>query len=101
LAKVTGKRNGIPAMAVMNKAAPTQHPASQEPDGNMRLPGMVEVNVHSAAEVDPALEEAIAAIRETAAHHRMGILVTRTGAGSYIVRAHPAVPCGLVRQQHG
>lgn len=62
---------------------------------------MVEVNVQSTAEVEPALEEAIAVIRETAAHHRIGILVTRTGAGSYIVRAHPAVPYGLVRRQHG
>lgn len=86
-------------MEVMNKTGSTQRAASQEPDGNKRLPGMVEVNVHSAAEVDPALEEAIALIRETAAHHRIGILVTRTGAGSYIVRAHPAVPYGLVRQQ--
>lgn len=86
-------------MEVMNKTGPTQRPGSQEPDRNRRLPGMVEVNVHSAAEVDPALEEAIAVIREAAAHHRIGVLVTRTGAGSYIVRAHPAVPYGLVRQQ--
>ena len=85
-------------MEVMNKTGPTQRAASQEPDRNKRLPGMVEVNVNSAA--DPALDEAIALIRETAAHHRMGVLVTRTGAGIYIVRAHPAVPYGLVRQQH-
>jgi hypothetical protein len=87
-------------MELMNKTVSTQRAASQELDGNKRLPGMVEVNVQSAAEVNPALEEAIAVIRETAAHHRMGILVTRTGAGSYIVRAHPSVPYGLVRQQH-
>jgi hypothetical protein len=62
---------------------------------------MMEVNVQSTAEVGPALEKAIAVIRETAAHHRIGILVTLAGAGSYIVRAHPAVPYGLVRQQHG
>lgn len=88
-------------MEVMNKTAPTQRPASQEPDGHKGLPGMVEVNVHSAAEIDSALDDAIAVIRETAAHHRIGILVTRTGACSYIVRAHPAVPFGLVRQQPG
>lgn len=87
-------------MELMNKTASTQRAASQEPDGHKRLPGMVEVNVQSAAEVDSALDEAIALIRETAAHHRMGILVTRTGAGSYIVRAHPTVPYGLIRQQH-
>ena len=88
-------------MEVLNKTGPTQRVASQEPDRNKRLPGVIEVNVQNAAEVDLALDEAIAVIRETAAHHRMGVLVTRTGAGSYIVRAHPGVPCGLVRQQHG
>lgn len=87
-------------MKVVNKTVFTQRAASQEPGGSKRLPGMVEVNVQNAAEVDSALDEAIALIRETAAHHQMGILITRTGAGSYVVRAHPTVPCGLVRQQH-
>jgi hypothetical protein len=62
---------------------------------------MLEVNVGSSAEVDQALEEAIAVIAEAAAHHRVGVLATRTGAGSYIVRAHPAIPFGLIRQQNG
>jgi hypothetical protein len=87
-------------MDMINKTVSAQHPDSQEPDGNKRLPGMVEVNVQNAAKVDSALDEAIALIMETAAQHRMGILVTRTGAGSYIVRAHPTVPYGLIRQQH-
>ena len=87
-------------MEVMNKTGSARHAASPEPDGNKRLPGMVEVNVQNTAEADSALDEAIALIRETAAHHRMGILITRTGAGSYIVRVHPTVPFGLVRQQH-
>lgn len=61
---------------------------------------MVEVNVSTVAELDQALEEAIAAVTEAAAQHHIGILVTRMSTGRYIVRAHPAVPFGLVRQQH-
>jgi hypothetical protein len=89
------------SMNVTNRRAPTQLLSSPAKGGRERLPGMVEVNVTSAAEVDKALEEAIAVISETATHHRVGILVTRTGAGSYIVRAHPAVPFGLIRQHNG
>lgn len=69
--------------------------------GGERLTGMLEVNVSEAAELDRALEEAIAVITKAATQHHMGIMVTRTGVGRYIVRAHPAVPYGLVRQQHG
>ena len=88
-------------MNVTNRKALTQLLSSPARGGRGRLPGMVEVNVTSAADVDKALEEAITVITKTATHHRVGVLVTRTGAGSYIVRAHPAVPYGLVRQQHG
>ena len=87
-------------MEVINRTAPTLCPASQV-QGDERLPGMLEVNVTSAAEVDQALEEAIAIITEAAAHHGIGVLITRTGACSYIVRAHPAVPYGLIRQHDG
>lgn len=65
-----------------------------------RLPGMVEVNVTRKQDLDQALEEAISTVTKTATNHGVGVLVTRTGPGSYIVRAHPAVPCGLIRQQH-
>lgn len=88
-------------MEVINRTAPTQLLNSPVPGERERLPGMVEVNVSSAAEVDKALEETITVITKTATHHHVGILVTRTGAGSYIVRAHPAIPYGLIRQQHG
>lgn len=88
-------------MEVMNRKAPPQSSASQAQGANELLPGMLEVNVASADQVDKALDEAIAVINKTATHHRVGILVTRTGAGSYIVRAHPAVPYGLIRQHHG
>lgn len=85
---------------IINKTAPLQHPAAQAENGDQRLPGMLEVNVTSGKELDHALEEAIAVVKETAAYHRIGVLITRTGVGSYIVRAHPAVPYGLIRQQH-
>lgn len=88
-------------MDVINRKAPKQRPSSPTQGENERLPGVLEVNVTTAEEVDNALEEAIAVITKTATHHRVGILVTRTGPGSYIVRAHPAVPYGLIRQQHG
>lgn len=69
---------------------------------NARLsPGMVEVNVDKAADVDDALREAVDFVYSAATEHRMGIMVTRIGAGWYIVRAHPEVPLGLVRQRHG
>lgn len=64
------------------------------------VPGMLEVHVKEASEVDTALEEAIAVVLKAALQHRTGILVTRIEAGRYIVRAHPAVPFGLIRQRH-
>lgn len=64
-------------------------------------PGMVEVRVEQASELDDVLTTAIEVIKKAAAEHRVGILVTRIDTGRYIVRAHPAVPFGLIRQQHG
>jgi hypothetical protein len=63
-------------------------------------PGMVEVTIESSSQVDPALEDAVAKVKDAAIHHRTGIMITRTGPGRYIVRAHPAVPWGLIRQIH-
>lgn len=63
-------------------------------------PGSVEVRVTQAADVDKALDEAIAAVSPSAAEHRIGIMVTRVGAGFYMVRAHPDVPFGLTRQRY-
>jgi hypothetical protein len=61
---------------------------------------MLEVNVIEPGELDQKLQEAIDVVTRTAAHHHIGVLVTPTGVGRYIVRAHPAVPYGLIRQQH-
>lgn len=63
-------------------------------------PGMIEVNVNDSSEEDHALNEAIEAIQDAATRHQTGIMVTRLAPGMYIVRAHPAVPFGLTRQQH-
>lgn len=66
----------------------------------LEQPGMLEVQVKDASEVDNALEEAISVVLTAARKHRIGILVTRIETGRYIVRAHPAVPFGLIRQRH-
>lgn len=63
-------------------------------------PGMLEVNVKDACEVDEALQKAVSQVTEAAVRHQTGVLVTRVGPGRYIVRAHPAVPYGLTRQQY-
>lgn len=68
-------------------------------DGNLPA-GMVEVTVDKASELDDALAGALKVVQQAATQHRTGILVTRIEAGSYIVRAHPAVPFGLIRESH-
>lgn len=64
-------------------------------------PGMIEIRVDSPTQVDAALDKAIGTVRNAAIRHHTGIMVTRTGPGQYTVRAHPAVPFGFIRQQHG
>ncbi|MHA7193881.1 hypothetical protein ACX800_08945 [Paenarthrobacter nitroguajacolicus] len=61
---------------------------------------MVEINDANTGEPDEALAHAVAIVTESASFHKVGVMITRIGTGSYIVRAHPAVPYGLVRQQH-
>jgi hypothetical protein len=87
-------------MEVGNPAATAQDTTDDSPDDDPHLPGMMEVHVSSAGEADLALDRAVAVITEAAKHHRTGVLVTRIGAGHYIVRAHPAVPYGLVREKY-
>lgn len=65
----------------------------------LEAPGMLELHITQASELDDALGKAIEAVQKAANEHRTGILVTRIDAGRYIVRAHPAVPFGLVRQR--
>lgn len=70
-----------------------------EPDAPA-APGVIEVRVEKATEVDHALGQAIDLVSKAATRHRMGIMVTRVGIGNYIVRAHHEVPYGLVRQRY-
>lgn len=81
------------------EAEHTQETAALPHGGRRQLPGMLEVNVNSTTAVGCALEQAIETITETAKHHGIGVLVTCVGADSYIVRAHPGVPYGHVRQE--
>lgn len=64
-------------------------------------PGLLEVRVSSAEDLDQVLNEATELVIETAKRHHIGVMVTRIGTGQYIVHAHPAVPYGLTQQQHG
>lgn len=84
----------------MNRSTQAQAQATPAQSGEQRLTGVLEVNVIKPEELDQKLQEAIEVVTRTAAHHHIGVLVTRTGVGRYIVRAHPAVPYGLIRQQH-
>ena len=74
---------------------PGSHPSAAD---RVRFPGMMEVQVERAAELDQALTEAVDIISKAANEHRTGIMITRIGVGQYVVRAHPDVPFGLTRQ---
>lgn len=63
-------------------------------------PGMVEITVEDFTQIDRALDNAVSDIKDVAAYYGTGIMITRIALGHYIVRAHPAVPCGLIRQSH-
>lgn len=61
--------------------------------------GMMEVIATEGRDNLPeALRNAIAVVSRAAEEHRTGILVSRIALDHYIVRAHPAVPYGLIRQ---
>lgn len=62
--------------------------------------GVVEINLESADQLDQELDKAINDVSVAATSYRIGIMVTRLSAGRYIVRAHPEVPFGLIRQRH-
>lgn len=66
-----------------------------------RSAGMVEVRAEEAGRAREALADAIRVVQEAADRHSIGIMITHVGEGCYVVRAHPAVPHGLVREQRG
>lgn len=64
------------------------------------VPDMVEVIVKDSAQLDQALKDGIAGVIAAATLHHTGVMVIRTGPGRYVVRVHPEVPYGLIRQQY-
>lgn len=92
---------GSPVVIAPTKQA-TATPAGEDymETEKSRAIGMLEVHVERASEVDTAIAKATEVVLKAALEHRTGILVTRIGVGRYVVRAHPAVPFGLVRQRH-
>lgn len=60
---------------------------------------MVEVRVRDPREAQEALADAVRVVGEAADRYGTGIMITAIGEGCYVVRAHPAVPAGLVREQ--
>ncbi|KQQ83425.1 hypothetical protein [Arthrobacter sp. Leaf137] len=72
-------------------------PAASVPEA-LRPVGMLEVSAAVPSKGPDALADAVAVVAVAAAEHRIGILISRIGEDRYIVRAHPSVPYGLVRQ---
>ncbi|MEJ1191979.1 hypothetical protein ACFC25_12235 [Pseudarthrobacter sp. NPDC055928] len=64
-----------------------------------RSAGAVEVRAGQSDDVGRVLDDAVRAVGEAADRHGTGIMITDVGEGCYVVRAHPAVPHGLVREQ--
>lgn len=64
-------------------------------------PGVVEVRASHPDDVGMALDDAVRAVVAAADRYGTGIMITDVGGGSYVVRAHPAVPYGLVRERQG
>lgn len=60
---------------------------------------MVEVQARDGADIDKALADAVRVVREAADLYGTGIMITNVGEGCYVVRAHPAIPHGLIREQ--
>lgn len=60
---------------------------------------MLEVTATDSALTD-ALASAVDVVSQAADEHRIGILISRIGTERYIVRAHPGVPYGMVRESY-
>ena len=78
----------------------TTRPDRADASGTPRSPGMLEVTATEASGRSDALAKAIAVVSRAADEHCTGILISRIGLDRYIVRAHPAVPYGLVRHSY-
>ncbi|MDQ0924699.1 hypothetical protein QF038_003207 [Pseudarthrobacter sp. W1I19] len=74
-------------------------PGKEETKAGACSAGMVEVRVREAGQARDAVADAILMVREAADRYSTGIMITGLGEGWYVVRAHPAVPHGLVRER--
>lgn len=80
---------------------PPTAPAHRDPEDlrdGFPSPGMLEVTAASGSDVPDSLANAIDVVSRAADEHRTGILISRIGLDRYIVRAHPGVPYGLIRE---
>ncbi|SKB71868.1 hypothetical protein SAMN05660916_02285 [Arthrobacter sp. 31Cvi3.1E] len=59
---------------------------------------MLEVTLSQVDDERTSLDVAIERVTEAAQLHGMGVMVSRIADERYVVRAHPAVPYGFVRQ---
>ena len=83
----------------MSNAVKEQPVGKHQPEP--RSVGMVEVRARKTGDAGQALADAVLAVGEAAQRYGTGIMITEVGEGSFVVRAHPAVPFGLVREQRG
>ncbi len=61
---------------------------------------MLEVTAADGSDLRGDLGNAVVVVSRAADEHRTGILISRIGTDRYIVRAHPAVPYGLIRESY-
>lgn len=74
------------------------HRDSEDSYDGFPSPGMLEVTAGCGSDVPDSLANAVKVVSRAAEEHRTGILISRIGLDRYIVRAHPAVPYGLIRE---
>lgn len=97
-------RDEVPATTKSEGERPEAEAAHRTADADSTFrrsaPGFLESSVDTADQLDQKLNEAINKVAVAATTYRIGIMVTRLAVGRYIVRAHPEVPFGLIRQRH-
>lgn len=84
----------------LDSGPPGRRTPLRQSDNTNDPSGVVEVCVDNAAELDDALNDAVALVLEAATEYRTGVMVTRVDVGKYVVQADRDVPAGLIRQRH-
>ena len=92
----------MPGNAAEDKSMQNQSsghaPNSPAYSADQRSPGMLELIVPEGEDMEPALEAAIVQVTPAASRNGMGVMATEIQKGYFVVRAHPAVPFGLIRR---